>query len=141
MDIYTKLYNDITNTLKHKDNKDFLNTLLQYFNYSNEFKNVIFINPELSLKILNRYNSHTQHFIESDETLENLLVFLKQKLISKTDTEEKKLCTQIDKLIYDYLMEQNFFQKCYDEKGIVNIEVTKKDVIDYKKDNPINLHP
>jgi len=34
------------------------------------------------------------------------------------------------------LDKENFYQKCYDELGIDNKEITKQEVIDYKKTNP-----
>ena len=59
-----------------------------------------------------------------------------KQLIIKDDRDEKKLFIQINNQIYDFLTKENFFQKCYDDKGICNIEVSKQDVIDYKKQNP-----
>lgn len=41
--------------------------------------------------------------------------------------------------IKNFLINQNFFQKSYDDKGLSVIEVSKQDVIDYKKEIQTNL--
>lgn len=139
MEIYNKLKDLIGDILPYYKNKEFLNIVLKRTDYSDEFKQIVFSKPELSLKILQRYTDITNNFIVNDKTLSQLLECVSIKLIIKKDSEKKRLFIQIDDQIYNYLTSENFFQRCYDEKGICNIEITKQDVIDYKKENPSNI--
>ena len=139
MEIYIKLKDLLGDIKPYYNDKKILNLIIKQTTYPNEFKENVFSNPELSLKILQRYEKITNNFIEDDKTLEELLEFVKNKLVTKTNSEEKKIFILIDNQIYNFLVKENFFQKCYDEKGICNVEITKQDVIDYKKQNPSDI--
>ena len=139
MEIYNRLKDLLGDVLPYHNQKNILNTIIKYTGYSDDFKEIVLSNPELSLRILQRYEKITNNFIQDDKTLEQLLDFAAKQLIVKDDKEEKKLFIQINNQIYDFLTKENFFQKCYDEKGICNVEVSKQDVINYKKENPLDI--
>lgn len=144
MDIYDKLYECIGHLNLLKDSNlpaQTINFTLANLPYPTQLKNALFTNPEWSLKVLSRYKKHTEKFIENEEGLEKLLQFVENKNIfeyDKKNMSEDKI-KQIEQLkiidgeVKKYLWEQNFFQKLFDEAGATNIEISKQDVIDYKK--------
>ena len=137
MEIYNKLKDLLGDITNYYNDKKILKTIIKHTIYSDDFKDIVLSNPKLSLRILQRYEKITNNFIEEDNTLEKLLNFVAKQLIVKDDRVEKKLFAQINNQIYDFLTKENFFQKCYNEKGICNVEITKQDVINYKKNNPV----
>lgn len=114
-----------------------LNIALKNIPYPDILKNIIYKNPELSLKILNRYNDITKIYIDDEMPFETLMDFLNDKLKKKKNSlvNNKKEEYEIDLEIYNYLVEQNFFQKCFNNSGVDNIEITKEDIINYKLKN------
>ena len=137
MEIYNKLYDFISDF--KKIDKNSIETIIKYVNYPENLKNILLKNLDLSLKILNRYNNITKSYIEDDKTLDNLFEFLNKKLVTKNNTIEKEEYILFDDIIYNFLIEQDFFQKCYDELGISIAEITKEDIIEYKKENPLQI--
>lgn len=148
MDISNKLIDTINDLRVLKSQPDLpeqiIKISLKNIPYPDNLKKTLYTNPEWGLKILNRYNEITKFYIEDDNTLDNLLQFLNNRLIKKnTDTlnDKKAEYSQMDILIFNYLEEQNFFQKCFDELSITNVEVTKQDVINYKTNNSLKNKP
>ena len=145
MNIYVKLKKDISTVLEHKSKFgiEATNTLVEYMGYPEDLANVLKTNPELALKISTRYGEITQYFIDSEDTLENLLEFTNKKLINKLRDGEinpkKEIFIKVDTQIYNYLREQNYFQKSYDELEIANTQVSKQDIMQYKLNNPSNI--
>ena len=145
MEIYNKLYETIENinTLKLQLNLPikFIEFILSNiaFPSDTEFKKVIYLNPNWSLKILSRYKKITYDFIENDIPFEKLIQYIENIKFDYSKTKPNNIDTfiLIDKQIKKFLIEQNFFQKCYDELGISSVEITQQDIIEYKNQNQI----
>lgn len=137
MEIFSKLHDTIGYLKLLKEQKELpkiiVDTSFLNVPYPIELKTILFQYPEWSLKILYRYRQITLKFIEDEEPLEKLLQFVEKKLFNndgKTDNEKIKTFILIDNQINKFLKEENFFQKCYDEQEISNVEITKQDVIE-----------
>jgi superfamily II DNA or RNA helicase len=148
MEIYSKLYDVIGNLKLLKEQRELPNQLVEFtllnISYPSELKTILFEYPDWSLKILSRYQQITLKSIEDGEPLEKLLQFVEKKLFNnnnKTDNEKIKTFILIDNQINKFLKEENYFQKCYDEQGISNVEITKYDVIesDDESDNKSDI--
>jgi hypothetical protein len=91
MNVYSKLKDTINDLviLKSQPNlpNEIINISLKNIPYPDDLKTKLFANPELSLKILNRYNDITKIYIDDDNTLDNLLQFLSNRLIKKQEIE------------------------------------------------------
>lgn len=146
MEIYNKLRDTIGYLKLLQEQKELpkqiIDISLSNIPYPLELKTILFEHPDWGLKILSRYHQITLKFIEEGEPLEKLLQFVEKKLFDDGDKQDNggiKTFILIDNQINKFLKEENFFQKCYDERGISNVEITKQDVIEYKKENQINL--
>lgn len=146
MEIHNKLRDNIGYLKLLQEQKELpkqiIDISLSNVPYPTELKTILFEYPDWSLKILSRYHKITSSFIEDGEPLEKLLQFVEKKLFNndgKINNEKIKTFILIDNQINKFLKEENYFQKCYDEQGISNIEITKQDVIEYKKENQIKL--
>ena len=146
MEIYKKLRDTIGYLKLLQEQKELpkqiIDISLSNVPYPTELKNILFEYPDWSLKILSRYHQIILKFIEDEVPLEKLLQFVEKKLFDDGDKQDNggiKTFILIDNQINKFLKEENFFQKCYDERGISNVEITKQDIIEYKKENQINL--
>lgn len=146
MEIYKKLRDTIGYLKLLQEQKELpkqiIDISLSNVPYPLELKTILFEHPDWGLKILSRYHQIILKFIEDEVPLEKLLQFVEKKLFDDGDKQENekiKTFILIDNQINKFLKEENFFQKCYDERGISNVEITKQDIIEYKKENQINL--
>jgi hypothetical protein len=145
MEIHKKLHDTIGNLKLLKKQKELPKQLIEFallnIPYPIELKTILFEYPEWSLKFLSRYEKITLNYIEDNEPLEKLLQFIEKKLFDNNQLNSDKIKTfiLIDNHINKFLKAENFFQKCYDERELSNVEISRQDVIEYKKDIQINL--
>lgn len=139
MEEYNKIINDLNSLrefIDEKPSKKLLDMYKEKLTYSDEFINAFIENQQMFLQILSRYKTITNIWIEKSSTLDSLINFTNSQIITLNNSESKKIFKIYDKLILQYLIQINFFQKCYDELDLDNKEVTKNQVIQYKKENP-----
>jgi len=142
MEIYNKLkkaQEDIEPFIINKISNELIEKLLSNINLPKEIKDIILEDPKLFIKILDRYKDITNMYIEKSDTLDNLLSFIQRVLITNKNNSTKVQFNKFDRIVYNYLEKENFFQLRFNETEQDNRNITKQDIEDYKDKNPNNL--
>lgn len=142
MEIYNKLkkaQEDIEPFIIQKISNELVNKLLSNIQLPKEIKDIILEDSKLFIKILDRYKDITNMYIEKSDTLDNLLSFIQKVLITQQNNPNKVKFNRFDKIVYNYLETNNFFQLRYNEMEQDNVNISKQDIENYKDKNPNNL--
>lgn len=119
------IYNDLKNKLKkikdftsQTNNKILIQLFLEIYLQiiPEQIINLMIEDDKLFINIIDRYKNITEYYIKNSNTLENLLINLQKSLLKQNNNLLKTKFNKFDRIIYEYLDKNNFFQLCYNEK-------------------------